>query len=252
MARVRAIPRAGGSAETRLRHLPRARCLLCTCGMLKLYHWMLDPACRMVRLVLAEKGEPFELAASPPWAPHADISEIAPGAVAPAIIGAGIAASGTRAICEHLEEARPVPALLPADLSARAEARRLWAWTEAGMEEVTDTLLTERVMQWERRDRDPQPDQLRRGAHALRGRLTYLNMLAEQRGYLAGRELSLADIAVAAHLSAYDYFGDVPWGAVPDLKDWYVRLKSRPSFRALLADRLETARPAAHYAQLDF
>lgn len=220
--------------------------------MLTVYHWPLDPAGRLVRLVLAEKGEVFGLAVSPPWAPHADIGQIAPGAVAPALIGPGIAASGTRAICEHLEETRPSPALLPADLTQRAEARRLWAWAEAGMEEITDTLLTERVMQWVRRDREPRPEMLRRGAHALRGRLTYLNALAEQRGYLAGRDLSLADLAVAAHLSAYDYFGDVPWDAVPDLKDWYMRLKSRPAFRPLLADRLQTARPAAHYAVLDF
>ncbi|OYW84229.1 MAG: glutathione S-transferase, partial [Hyphomonas sp. 32-62-5] len=95
-------------------------------------------------------------------------------------------------------------------------------------------------------------DRLRRGAHALRGRLTYLNALTETRGNLAGRHLSLADLAAAAHLSAYDYFGDVQWDAVPDLKAWYMRIKSRPSFRPLLADRLEAARPVSYYAELDF
>lgn len=224
--------------------------------MFRLYHWPLDPAGRMVRLVLTEKGERFETVPSPAWAPDPELSIIAPGAVAPAIIGhtstARFAASGTRAICEHLEEVRPVPALLPDDPCERAEARRLWAWVEAGMEEVTDQLLTERVMQWVRRDRQPDSEKLRRGAHALRGRLTFLNALAEQRGYLAGRNLSLADLAAAAHLSAYDYFGDVQWDAVPDLKAWYMRIKSRPSFRPILADRLEAARPVAHYAELDF
>lgn len=210
----------------------------------------------MVRLALAEKGETFETVSSPAWMPEKEVSAIAPGAVAPAVIAASgsprFSASGTRAICEYLEEARPVPPLLPDDLSERAEARRLWAWVEAGMEEVTDQLLTERVIQWERRDRQPDSGKLRRGAHALRGRLTFLNALAEQRSYLAGRQLSLADLAAAAHLSAYDYFGDVQWDAVPDLKAWYMRLKSRPSFRPLLADRLDAARPSAHYAELDF
>lgn len=224
--------------------------------MLRLYHWPLDPAGRMVRLVLAEKGEPFEAVPSAPWSPELEIASIAPGAVAPAVVSTGsgprFAASGTRAICEHLEEVRPVPALLPDDLSERAEARRLWSWVEAGMEEVTDTLLSERVLQWSRRDRQPNSELLRRGAHTLRGRLTYLNALAETRGYLAGRQLSLADLAAAAHLSAYDYFGDVQWDAVPDLKAWYMRLKSRPSFRPLLADRIEAARPVSYYAELDF
>lgn len=225
-------------------------------GMLRLYHWPLDPAGRMVRLVLAEKGEPFEAVRSQPWAPELEIAAIAPGAVAPAVVSAGagprFAASGTRAICEYLEEVRPVPALLPDDLSERAEARRLWSWVEAGMEEVTDTLLSERVLQWTRRDRQPDSEKLRRGAHTLRGRLTYLNALTEERGNLAGRHLSLADFAAAAHLSAYDYFGDVQWEAVPDLKAWYMRIKSRPSFRPILADRIEAARPVSYYAELDF
>ena len=140
-----------------------------------------------------------------------------------------------------------VPALRH-ELSAAA----IWAWVEAGCEEVTDKLLTERVMQWVRRDRQPDSEKLRRGAHALRGRLTFLNGMVEMNGYLAGRTLSLADLCAAAHLSSYDYFGDVEWNAVPDLKTWYARIKSRPSFRPLLSDRIEGTRPVSHYADLDF
>ncbi|WP_373008046.1 glutathione S-transferase family protein [Hyphomonas sp.] len=224
--------------------------------MKRLYHWPLDPAGRLVRLVLAEKGEAFDLFESTPWAPHPDVSALAHGAVAPALVETGpegkTFACGTRAICEQMEELKPTPALLPEDPNERAEARRLWAWVEAGCEEVTDKLLTERVMQWVRRDRQPDSEKLRRGAHALRGRLTFLNGMVELNGYLAGRTLSLADLSAAAHLSAYDYFGDVEWDAVPDLKTWYARIKSRPSFRPLLSDRIEGTRPVAHYADLDF
>ncbi|WP_430403590.1 glutathione S-transferase family protein [Hyphomonas sp.] len=224
--------------------------------MKRLYHWPLDPAGRLVRLVLGEKGETFESHASTPWAPHPDVAALAHGAVAPALVEATPAgklfACGTRAICEQLEELQPAPALWPADRNERAEARRLWAWVEAGCEEVTDKLLTERVMQWVRRDRQPDSEKLRRGAHALRGRLTFLNAMVELNGNLAGRTLSIADLSAAAHLSAYDYFGDVEWDAVPDLKTWYGRIKSRPSFRPLLGDRIDGTRPVAHYADLDF
>ncbi len=221
--------------------------------MLRLFHWPFDPASRLVRLACAEKGLDPELVVSPTWAPHPDMAALAPGAAAPALAHmSGFSACGSRAICEYLEESLPEPALLPGSPEARAEARRLWAWAEEGFAEVTDTLLTERVWQWERRGREPDTARLRRGLHALRGRLTFLNMLAEARSYLAGRTLSLADLAAAAHLSAYDYFGDIAWDSVPDLKAWYMRLKSRPSFRPLLADRLDAVRPAAHYAVLDF
>ena len=113
--------------------------------MKRLYHWPLDPAGRLVRLVLGEKGEAFELLESTPWAPHPDVSALAHGAVAPALVETGPAgktfACGTRAICEQMEETTPTPALLPEDRNERAEARRLWAWVEAGCEEVTDKLL---------------------------------------------------------------------------------------------------------------
>ena len=86
----------------------------------------------------------------------------------------------------------------------------------------------------------------------LRHHLDYIAHLADHRAWLAGGELSLADLAAAAHLSAVDYFGDVPWSDYPAAKSWYQRMKSRPSFRPLLTDTLRGMAPGAHYADLDF
>src|SRR5260370_1037789 len=69
---------------------------------------------------------------------------------------------------------------------------------------------------------------------------------------LAGGHFSTADIAAAAHLSSLDYLGDVPWEAHEPAKDWYARIKSRPSFRQILADHVPGAPPPKHYADLDF
>ena len=76
--------------------------------------------------------------------------------------------------------------------------------------------------------------------------------LTERRRFLAGDHFSLADIAAAAQLSALDYLGDVPWEQHAGAKDWYARIKSRPSFRPLLADHIPGAPPPKHYADLDF
>ncbi len=46
--------------------------------------------------------------------------------------------------------------------------------------------------------------------------------------------------------------GDVPWDDYPRAKEWYVRIKSRPSFRPVLADHIPGLRPPTHYADLDF
>jgi glutathione S-transferase len=64
--------------------------------------------------------------------------------------------------------------------------------------------------------------------------------------------LSYADLAAAAHLSVVDYLGDVPWNDDEAAKDWYARVKSRPSFRPLLADRIVGTPASATYADLDF
>ena len=68
---------------------------------------------------------------------------------------------------------------------------------------------------------------------------------------LASRDCTLGDLAVAAHLSAIDYFGEVPWAEFPAIAEWYMRIKSRPSFRTLLGDRIPGQPPVSHYADLD-
>ena len=45
---------------------------------------------------------------------------------------------------------------------------------------------------------------------------------------------------------------DVPWDRHPGAKLWYARIKSRPSFRPLLQDRLPGLKPAPQYDDLDF
>ena len=224
--------------------------------MKRLWHWPIDPLARTVRLVMGEKRCSVDSVMALPWSPPQDLQDLAPGARAPAFLDTTseekVTAIGTHAICEHLEESIPSPRLIPFIASEKAEARRLWQWSEAAFAEVNGTLLTERVNQWVRRSKTTNSAALRTGMHALKGHMTFLDALSGQRAYLAGRSLTIADLSVAAHLSAYDYFGDVPWDLTPDLKDWYSRIKSRPSFRTLLADRIDGTRPPKHYADLDF
>jgi glutathione S-transferase len=86
----------------------------------------------------------------------------------------------------------------------------------------------------------------------LRTHIKYIGFLMQERSWLAGNRLSAADLVAAAHISAIDYFGDVPWDLSERAKLWYARIKSRPSFRPLLNDRLAGVPPVAHFANLDF
>lgn len=224
--------------------------------MRRLYHWTFDPQGRFVRLALAEKGLEVTLVPSPPWQPHTDVATLAPGASGVALVHraseARYSAVGAHAICEYLEEAGDGERLLPRLAEDRAEARRIWRRVDEGLRDACTYLLSERIAIARSRSHTPDSARLRMGSHSLRSRLTFFNYLAETRTYLAGRKLTLADLSLAAHLSCFDYFGDVPWSLAPDLKAWYVRIKSRPSFRPFLEEELDGTRPAAHYADLDF
>ncbi|MBR9834125.1 MAG: glutathione S-transferase family protein [Alphaproteobacteria bacterium] len=224
--------------------------------MRRLWFWPIDPLARTVRLALGEKGWSFEPIVIKPWVSDLELAALAPGACAPALLDTDAevrtSAIGTLAICEYVEDAQPSPRLLPFTPGERAEARRLWQWAEESFAGINNTLLAERISQWVRREQAPNSTALRQGAHALKNRMTFLDALAGERAYLGGRNLTLADLSVAAHLSAYDYFGDVPWELTPDLKNWYARMKSRPAFRPLLADRVDGVKPVKHYSDLDF
>ena len=100
--------------------------------------------------------------------------------------------------------------------------------------------------------RAPDMNIIRAGREELKLALAAIGKAVEANGNLSGRSASLGDFAVAAHLSALDYFGEAPWSEFPAAAEWYVRLKSRPSFRSILADRVPGQPPVSHYAELDF
>jgi glutathione S-transferase len=219
-----------------------------------LYHLPLSPFSRKVRLALAEKRIPFELRIERVWERREEFLGLNPACTVPVLQeDNGLAIADSMAICEYLDEAYPDQPLLGRTLGERAEVRRLVAWFDGKFyEEVTRNLYYERQMKRMLGRGNPDAAALRAGYANLKPHLDYLGWLAETRPWLAGSTLSLADLSAAAQLSALDYMGDVDWGLNESAKDWYARVKSRPSFRPVLADRVSGMTPPAHYADLDF
>ena len=120
--------------------------------------------------------------------------------------------------------------------------------------EVSRYLLEEKVYQRfaDFGGRTPDPELIRAGRSNLRYHLSYICHLVERRKWLAGDVLSFADLAAGGHFSVLDYLGEVPWEEFPQAKQWYALLKSRPSFRPLLADRLPGLPPPHLYTELNF
>ena len=219
-----------------------------------LYHLPLSPFARKVRLVLAEKRLPFEMKVEKVWERRPEYLAMNPAATVPTLIEEnGLVIPDSGVICEYLDEAYPDEPLLGRTLAERVEVRRLVAWFDGKFaREVTANLVGEKFMKRLLGRGNPEAGVLRVGYANLRHHLDYIGWLAETRKWLAGSSLSLADFAAASHLSALDFAGDVDWSISAPAKDWYARMKSRPGFRPLLADRVAGATAPAHYADLDF
>jgi glutathione S-transferase len=219
-----------------------------------LYHLPLSPYCRKVRVVLAEKRLPFELRLEKAWERRAEFMELNPAGTVPCLIEEnGLVIPDSAVICEYLDEAYQESSLMGRTLAERIEVRRLVAWFDTKFaSEVTQNLYGEKYLRRLTKRGNPDTNAIRTGYIALRYHLDYIGWLAETRKWLGGAGLSMADFAAAAHLSTLDFIGELDWSISPAAKDWYARMKSRPSFRGILADRVAGTIPPSHYADLDF
>lgn len=221
--------------------------------MARLFHVPLSPFCRKIRLSLAEKKIEVELVEERYWEKDPDFLRRNPAGKVPVLRIDGIMMSESSAICEYIEETRPDPSLMPSDPVQRQEVRRLVSWFDDKFHtEVTSKLLYERVNKKVMKQGYPDSSNVKAGAKAIKFHLDYMAWLLDQRRWLAGDKMSLADFAAAAHLSSLDYISDVDWNRSEVVKDWYAKIKSRPAFRALLADQVSGFPPPRHYNDLDF
>ena len=214
--------------------------------MRRLVHLVFSPTSRLARLMLGEK----RLVCDPQAAEDAN-------AHLPVFVDLdGTRCEGLWAIVDHLEGNYPEYPLIPEDAAARGEALRWLDWTMGSLaDQVTKKIIYEKAnprFTGGATRSTPDMNIIRGGREALRAMLPILGKLVEERGNLAGRVCTIADLALAAHLSALDYFGEMPWDGNAAVREWYVRMKSRPSFRSLLADRVPGQPPVTHYAELDF
>ncbi len=221
--------------------------------MNRLYHLPLSPFCRKVRLTLAEKKIEVELVEERYWEQGQDFLRRNPAGKVPILRLNGRLMSESQAICEYIDETVAQPPLVPKDAEARYEMRRLCTWFDDKFhQEVTSKLLYERVNKKLSKEGYPDSKNVKAGASRIKYHLDYMAWLLDRRSWLAGDVMTLADLAAAAHLSSLDYISDVDWHRHEVVKDWYAKIKSRPSFRTLLADQVPGFPPPRQYTDLDF
>ena len=221
-----------------------------------LHHYQLSASARFIRLVLAERGVVFLPKIEIPWERNDALLSLNPAGDVPVLVAEnGLIVSGGTVIAEYIEETESASAtnLLWGEASIRAEIRRLVQWFEVKFNrEVGAPLLSERVIKRFSGSGDISSSVIRVALSNLQIHMDYIDWLSENSNWLAGKKLSLADLAAAAHLSVLDFLGDVDWGRHPEAKNWYAKMKSRPSFRDLLGDQVVGVVPPPHYIDMDF
>lgn len=234
--------------------------------MLTLYRDHNAVCCHKVELVLAEKGLDFETVTVPLFrSAQYDPAYLAinPRGVVPTLVHDGAAIVESTVICEYLDEAFPARPLMPGEPAGRALARQ---WTKLVDEEIHEAgsvlsfcaMFRDRMLAMDEAEREkrfrnvgnPSREDFYRSSveHGVASPFAFRAVAAyellvrdlETRltagGWLAGDRYSLAEVAVTPYFARAEYLGllDVWTAGRPATAEWWVRVKSRPSFAAVL------------------
>ncbi len=222
--------------------------------MWQLYQFPLCPFSRKIRLLMGEKNVAYELVREDPWAASDAFLNLNAAGSTPVLVNEekGITLADSRAIGEYLEETVDRSPMINGTAAGRAEIRRLTAlFDENFYNDVTAPLLMERMKKRLVLRQPPDSRALREAMKMAHGHLDYMDWLIDNRPWLAGSTMSMADLSAAAQISVADYLGGIDWKGHEQTRGWYAVFKSRPSFRPLLSERMDVIKPPAHYALVD-
>ena len=219
-----------------------------------LYHLPFSANSRLVRVALSEKKIDIKLIVEPIWERRDIFLALNPEGQVPVLLtNENIPLSGASVIIEWLEDVSSESSLIGKDINFRAEARRIMFWfNNKFSSEVESSIVYEKIMKVFMGKGNPDANILRVGRKNLIIHMQYIDWLSKNRDWLAGKSFSIADISASANLSILDYLGEIKWKDFSYAKEWYARVKSRPSFRGVLLDKIPGLLPPKNYSDLDF
>ena len=230
--------------------------------MIKLFQFPLCPFSRKGRITLSEMDIPVSMINEKIWDKRREFLALNPAGTLPLIIDEqDNIIINTYAIIEFIEEKyrddNNKSNFISGDIYQKAEIRRLIDWFDNKFyKEVTKVILRELVDKYylknEIDNTSPNMELVRLAQENSLYHFEYISYLINSRRWIGGDHLSQADFAAAAHISCIDYLGKIDWNRWGSLKNWYARIKSRPSFSEILDDNIPGFRPPEHYSNPDF
>jgi glutathione S-transferase len=235
--------------------------------MIELYHNDMSVCAQKVRFTLAEKGLKWQghhlnLRAGDQQKP--EYLKLNPNAVVPTLVDNGRVIIESTVICEYLDDAYPEPPLRPGEATARARMRLWTKQLDEGVHAATSVISTSIAFRYQKlahgmealeefHKKMPDPvkrerswenitkgvdsryfiDAVKRFDKLLSDMETSLSMAP----WLAGQQLSLADIAYAPYATRLDHLQlEFLWDKRINLARWYERLRQRPTYKEALEE----------------
>ncbi|KAJ7928344.1 glutathione S-transferase [Mycena leptocephala] len=212
--------------------------------VLKFYASYLGGGSAVVALVLAEKQIPFEYVAVDVAAQQHKTAEylaMHPFGQVPLIDDDGFILYESRAICRYLAEkyADQGTPLLPKGLKERALFEQAASIEFANFIPAVMKPAME-VMGKRRRGLEPDPAIVAEGLAELAAKLDVYEVILGKHKYLAGDELTLADLFHIIAAALQDAGVDFMAGRGPNVTRWWNELVSRPAWLKLKAEGIKS------------
>ena len=220
--------------------------------MYTLHHYFLCPASRFIRLVLEEKKIKFNLQTEDYWDPQQSFLLMNPAGYFPILKSeSGSPIVGPSVIMEYLEESYEKNSLF--NKKFNSEIRRLVFWFEnIFKQDIIFPIINEKIYKRFNENKNPDSNVLRKSIENLKFHLNYFNIMVGENDWLVGDKISYADIFFAANMSVLDYIDELNFQGFNEIKEVYYKVKSRPSFKKILIDRIVGINPSKNYKNFDY
>ena len=221
--------------------------------MFTLHHYYLCPSSRFIRLILEEHKINYILQLENYWKPQQDFLKINPAGHLPILINEeNYPIVGANACLEYFKDLNLKPDLSGKNYKDSAEIYRLYHWFEVLFKkEVLDPLIYEKVFSRVVHNITPNSSNIRAALQNLGFHINYFDYLLKDQDYFVTNDLTYLDFLAAANLSILDYLGLLNFESKENIKEWYFKIKSRPSFKNLLKDQIVGINPDEKYRLID-
>ena len=225
--------------------------------MITLYY---NPICiksKMIRIMLEEIKLDYDVKVENFWELRENFVRLSPSAELPVFIEkdnrSTIVIPGWYPVLEYLIESYENDSFIATDNLVNSEIRRMISWVFGKFyEDSIKIIIEERLLYFHLKKSSPDSKSIQLAKSRLKEHLEYFSSILGNRDWIACNKSSMADMALAAAISILDYMGEINWHEYKQLKSWYMIMKSKPSFRFVLKEKILGYTASSTYELLDF